>query len=494
MRATLEKARPKPKTVPARIDPVSAEASDLEGIERWRADPVAFAIEALGVTPWSRQAKLLRDIVTHPRVAVRSGHKVGKSTTAAIIALWFSYCFDEARVIITAPTHRQIQGIIWREIRRLYNGAKMPLGGHLNQTPGAGLKYEDESHVVGFSTAEPERMAGISGANVLFIVDEASGVAEQIFEAIEGNRAGGARLVLFSNPTQVTGTFYDAFNTKREFWFPVHIRSDDQNIPKIPGMATAAWCAEKLREWGEDNPLYQVRVLGNFPKGATNTVITLGQVDAAIQRWEEREETTDRLELGVDVARFGDDSTVIAPRRGKVVFPPITVHGFDVVEVTGKVLETVRALRTDEKEKPIVKVDSIGVGAGVADLLKQHAKELHLIEVNVAEKSDAEDDFSNLRSQLWFGVAKWLDDGGILPPTEGRLDAELLAPTYSFDLRGRRKVESKDDIKKRLQRSPDMADAVALAVYAKRRAAPAPPPPDIEARGAFDTRALHDTF
>ena len=314
--------------------------------------------------------------------------------------------------------------------------------------PDAGLQFPDGREIVGFSTAEPERMSGISGANLLFIIDEASGVPEAIFEAIEGNRAGGARLMLFSNPTQTSGTFFDAFGTKREFWHPIHISSEEtpnahEGRVVIPGLATREWIDEKRREWGEASPLYQVRVRGDFPSQAENAIISLALVEDATARWADTP-TEGTLTLGVDVARFGDDETVIFPVRGRRALPPVIERKLDTVQVAGRVLEVARRLRT-ESERPIVRVDVIGVGAGVYDQLAQ-APEVDVHAVNVAESpsgTENQERFALLRDQMWFGLAAWLKEGGAIPD-DPKLAAELVAPIYTFDVRGRIKVETKD--------------------------------------------------
>ena len=158
------------------------------------------------------------------------------------------------------------------------------------------------------------------------------------------------------------------------------------------------------------------------------------------------------------------------PRRGQRIYPTVTVQGFDTLGVVGKVLE-VRELYAREGEVVSTKVDvSGGYGGGVADVLRaDHGKLVSVVEVNSSERSDDPEKNTNIRTQLHFAVADWLKDGGELPEDK-KLEAELLTPTYGFDARGRRKVESKDEVKKRLKRSPDRADALALAVYSKPRA------------------------
>lgn len=439
----------------------------------WEKDPVLFAWEALGITCWKRQAELLRAVASHRRVAVKSGHKVGKSTTAVILALWRVCTRPRARVIMTSSSGRQVKGILWKELRRVYREARYKIGGKLHKVPDAGLQFEDGREIVGFSTDEPEKMAGFSGPDILFIVDEASGVPEVIFEAIEGNRAGGADVVLFSNPTQTSGTFYDAFHSKRHLWCPLTVSSEEtpnviEGRSVIPGLAAREWIDEKREDWGVESPIYQVRVLGNFPQQGSNAVVGLTLVEVAQKRWDEDDDSEGILEFGVDPARFGVDESVVAPKRGKRIFPLRGFLGLDGVQLAGEVLKAVRQLRRPGEPLPRVKIDVIGIGASCADQLRYHRDEsgepeLELIEVNSAESATAEG-FHRLRDQLWFGITDFLKEGGELPPDD-KLARDLVAPTYSFDAQSRQQVEPKKDTKKRLGRSPDRADAVALAIF-----------------------------
>jgi phage terminase large subunit len=452
---------------------------------------------------YPRQEEVLVAICTGDRVAVRSGHKCGKSTVAVIAALWFACCFPRARVLLTAPTNRQVRDILWAELRRVCRGARIPLGATPMRTPAGGMKWDDGREVIGFSTDKTENMAGYSGPHVLWVIDEASGFSEAVFEAIEGNAQSGAKIFAISNPTSTSGWFYDAFHRRATEWKRIRISSEEaaQYADKIPGLSRPEQIAKRIASLGRDHPIIRVRVLGEFPSAASNTVVSVAIVEAAHERW--RAIYTDRLaahygtalpedatpadlapklfgledgplELGVDVARFGDDSSVITPRRGKVVMPYVVIHGYDTQAVAGAVVAVARAYRVPH-ERVSVKVDGIGYGAGVVDALRRDEfKDLvDVHDVNVAEKSDDEEKFPNLRSQLCFGVAEFLADGGILPPMggeeDGVLDAELLTPIYTFDPQGRRKVESKSEIKVRLNRSPDRGDSLALAVYRRHR-------------------------
>lgn len=441
-------------------------------LERYQADPACFAKEALGVTVWSRQRDVLRAVAAHPRVAVRSGHKVGKSTSAAILALWWICTRKRGRVIMTSATYRQVKAILWRELRRILREAPVRIGGKLADDPETGLQLADGREILGFSTKDPEKMAGISGPELLFILDEASGIPEPIFEAIEGNRAGGASVVMFSNPTQSSGTFFDAFHNSRQFWHTISISSAEtpnvvEGRPIIPGLATRDWIEEKKKEWGVDSALYQVRVAGNFPKQGDNAVISLHLVTEAVERWADAPDEDGPLELGLDVAEFGDDDSVLIARRGRKAWAAETWNGLDAVQLVGKVLAYIRDIRADG-EIAVVKVDVVGVGAGVASLLATHRDEVKVVRVNASATPTADEEVAgklkNLRAQLWVGMRDWLKAGGAIPE-DGKLEGELVAPTYLFDAQGRMQIESKKDMRKRLGRSPDRADALGLAIF-----------------------------
>jgi len=437
-------------------------------LRRWRSEPERFFREVLGIDPWSRQLDVIRAVKGHDRVVVRSGHKVSKSNTAAGLALWFVCCFPDARVPMTSSTFKQVRKILWRELRMLYDQAEAPIGGDLAKSPEYGLEFDDKREVFGFSTRNAEDAAGISGKNLLYIVDEASGVPEDIFEAIEGNRAGGAKILMLSNPTQQSGTFFDAFHSKRDFWHTIHISSEESpNVTgerDIPGLATQEWIEEKRREWGEDSPLYQVRVQGDFPDQSEEAVIALSDVEAARSRQLE-EEPAAPLAFGVDVARYGGDDSAVAPTRGPKAYDIRTYSGLNGIELAGRVKEKARQVRRPE-EQVTVNVDVIGVGASAYDQLVQIAPPWLVVQpVNVAETADQEELYANLRTQLVFGLADWLEDAII--PADDRLDTELVLPEYTFDSRGRYTLKfSKEEERGKLGRSPDIRDALALSVYA----------------------------
>jgi phage terminase large subunit len=458
-------------------------------LARWRYDPVAFSNDALGIPPWELQAAVMMAVVEHHQVAVRSGHKIGKSLLVAILALWWAVCWPHGKVLITAPTGAQVKDIVWAELRQLVLRANR-LGviavPEASKVPDGGIRWDDGRIILGRSTDKGDRIQGYSGPANLYLIDEASGVANDIYEALIGNTAGGsadddsavAKFVLTGNPTQTTGRFYDAFTRLAPYWRTFTISSAETPNARegrvvIPGLATRDY-VERLRDqYGEDSDLYRVRVLGRFPKQGANSVIAVTAIEAAARRWREMDEddAEGALRIGVDVARFGDDASAVAALRGTYTYPIETARGLETTAVAELTLQVVRKRRRSANERPKVKVDTIGIGAGVADILRQ-SSEVEVIDINVAEKSDSPDDYPKLRDQLWFEMGKWLADGGTLPDND-QLEGELGAPTYKIDLQGRQKVESKDETKKKLGRSPDLADALMLAIY-PGRVAPKP--------------------
>lgn len=434
---------------------------------RYRDDAVGFCADILGVEVWSRQEEILRKAAAHKKVAVRSGHKVGKSKSSSILTAWWMETRTRGKVVLTSSSNDNIKNTLWPELRKVYRQARKPLGGHMLSSPQGGWRFEDGRSAFGVSTDTPERAAANSGDELLIIVDEASGIEDDIFEAFEGSLAGGGHMVMFGNPTQQTGQFRRAFTDEADIWVPIHISSEESpNVAArriiIPGLATYDWVEERKKKWGVDSVEYQIRVKGNFAGKSANAVIGVDVVEEARKRWADTEETGE-LELGIDVARFGDDDSVIYPRRGPKALEPIVVHGLDTVDVAGTALKVARDLR-HPGERVKIKVDTIGVGAGVADILRTHA-DIDVIDINVSEASVDPEEYPNLRTQLWFGMGDWLKEGGAIPESDAELRAELTAPRYSFDARGRRQVEPKENIKKRLKRSPDHAEALMLAIY-----------------------------
>lgn len=467
----------------------------------YQNDPVAFAREVLGVEPWSKQVEILEAVRDNMRVAVRSGHKIGKSNCAAILALWFYCSWDSARVVMTSTTSRQVDAILWREIRmmRAASGkcvackaaeAKDPglriarpcphstlILGELAETARSGLKAlgDDFREVVGFTAKQAEAVAGVSGANVLYIGDEASGIAELIFNAIEGNRAGNARLVLFSNPTQNQGTFYDAFNSKSRFWKTITVSSEEtpnvvSGLALVPGLATREWVEEKKDEWGEKSPLYIVRVKGLHAEHEQGKIFSVHAIGQAELRWQDTP-AEGRLYIGLDPAGesgSGDDS-VFAIRRGLRVIELVPRQGLNEVQHLTLLLMLI-ARHKLPRETPVVVVDSEGsVGAKVWSSIRQYAEDhagvFEAVRVRASDKSMRQPEiYDRMRDALTASLAAWIEAGGAIP-SDVKLAKEMHTVEWKQRADGKQKVTDKLTVRKLIGRSPDRYDAICLCVW-----------------------------
>lgn len=448
---------------------------------RYLHEPVKWCHDVLGLDLWSRQEEICEATDENQIVMVPSGQKTGKSTVAMVIALWWVCTRKRAMVIATSGNNQQVRSILWRELTRLVNGVQLDkaLGATLHVAPSSGFVFPDGRQILGFTAEDKEKMAGYSGDNLLFVVDESSGILDEIWEAIRGNLIGGGHALCLSNPTKTTGWFFERCTAMKDRQ-PV-IRIDSRENPnytsgekQIPGLATREAVKELEEESGGDgNIVFDVRVKGLFPKQGSNAVISAAAVEVAIERHASAKvDWTKPIVIGVDVARFGDDDSVIQPVVGFYAFEPITFHGLDTKAMAGesrKVALQLAAMRDQARmagepvsdEKPHINVDVNGVGAGVVDNIDPAGVQVHGI--SGSERAIRDDKFVNRRSEIWFSIDEWLKLGGTMPKC-ARRDVELLAPVYRFGSLNRQQVESKDDIKAKIKRSPDHADALGLAV------------------------------
>jgi phage terminase large subunit len=479
-------------------------------------DPVGFARRVLRFMPWSRQREILEAVAEYQRVGVVSGHKVGKSTAYAILALWFYCSYPNARVVITATTDNQVNGIIWREIKRLVRSAAIPIpGAPCAIRANTGLTHpETLAEIRGYTAKEAEAIAGVSGSYVMYLVDEASGVEDFIFQAIEGNRAGGnAWVLLCSNPTKAEGEFYEAFHSKSRGaigaagYYGIHIDSrDSPNITgewreleewvesrkgagdhewrkrtkPVPGLATAGWVAEKLKEWGEDSALFNVRIKGSFVIAEAAKVFQLALIEASQARWEDTEpHPTDPLVIGLDPAGDGDggDESSFTPRRGLKAYRTRSRRGIapaEHIEELRDIINEHYALGAPRNPRPLVNCESEGEASWkVYVALREHAERTGEFNVQRMRTSSAPFRepliYDRFRDELWAVARAWMRAGGAIPPDSPRLEKDLHAPEYASTLAGKLKITPKRDLRKLLGRSPDDGDSFVLSCFVPRK-------------------------
>lgn len=465
--------------MPLKTAPRPADAHSV--LLRAQRDPAWFASEVLGVHWWSKQRTIAESVRDHRRTAVRSGHGVGKTYVAAGVALWFLYSFPDSRVISTAPTWQGVEKLLWHEINRLHAGARFPLGGDCLSVE---VRLADGRFAIGLSSdpARSEAFQGHHARNILVIFDEASGIDRRIFEAAEGYMTtAGARMLLIGNPTQPAGVFFDAFHEHTDEYHTLHVSALDS--PAITGeqvpdevrarLTGPDWVDDKRSSWGEDSPLFHVRVLGDFSTAADDTVISLSTIERARARQVTPSAAHQPVTISCDVARFGSDETVIARRIGDQVRIVETYVGKPTTHTIGRIVAEAR--RWPRQHLQIV-VDDDGVGGGVTDVLREQG--WPVVAFRGGARAWQYTEYPNRRSELWFVASDQLGDLDL--DTDDRLAADLTAPKYAMDSQGRRVVERKDVTKKRLGRSPDRGDAVLLTL-----AAPPLPPSEADIQEAL---------
>ena len=294
-----------------------------EFLARSLEDPSIFFERTLGWKPWAKQTDIARALAAAlrgqgpRRVAVRSGNGVGKTALAARLMLWALCCYESSVVVTTAPTQRQVTELLWREARSAYYRARVRLGGRFYQGR-ARWDLGPRRYAIGVSPehTRPEAFQGFHADLILFLVDEASGVPAAHWEAIKGSLlAGNAAVLAIGNPTRLEGEFHDAFHGQAALWRRMHISAfDTPNLTggNIPGLVTPSAVADAARDWGEESPLYQIRVLGEFPSAASHQLIRFEWIEAAAAA----PAAGGGFALGVDVARSGEDETAAVLLEG----------------------------------------------------------------------------------------------------------------------------------------------------------------------------------
>ncbi|MDH4053296.1 MAG: hypothetical protein OEU93_17145, partial [Rubrivivax sp.] len=386
------------------------------------------------------------------------------------------------KVPATAPTSHQLSDVLWSEIAKWHRkmAERFPtLAAEFEWSSGAFRMRSapNESFAVARTSRpeNPEALQGFHEDNILFLIDEASGVSDNVFEVAEGALStDGAYVVMAANPTRQSGYFFDSHHKMRGAWAALHWSGLDS--PRV----SRTYIENMRKKYGEHSPVYKVRVLGEFV-GAADGIISLEHCEAARIRDVDVNASAPVI-WGVDVARFGDDSSALAKRKGNHQLAPVREwFGKDTMQTAGIVKAEWDA--TPQHERPVaINVDVIGIGAGVVDRLKEQG--LPAIGVNVAESeavNDREDrQFNRLRDELWWRSREWFEARDCKFADDDETIAELTTPTYTILSNGLIQVESKVAMKKRGVKSPNRADAWNLTFAPTRTVAMNKPLPKIQ--------------
>jgi len=448
-------------------------------IPLYQKDPVLYAREVLKFEPDDWQCIALMDLAENPKVSIKSGQGVGKTGIEAVALLWFLTCFPYPRIVATAPTKQQLHDVLWSEAAKWQERSPL-LKAILKWTKTYIYMYGREKRW--FATArtatKPENMQGFHEDNMLFIVDEASGIAEPIMEAILGTLSGkNNKLLMCGNPTKINGSFYDSHTSDRAL-YKCH------TVSAVDSKRTSKENIESLvKKYGWESNVVRVRVRGEFPNQEDDVFIALSIIEQCGSRIHELNENNllPHIILGVDVARFGNDETVIYRNaRGKLKIVAKR-RGQDLMATVGDIVVQYRKILKefpDYKGRIYVNIDDTGLGGGVTDRLREVKREqklhrLFVVPVNAAERietdtkagKDAAEHYNNLTTHMWAVVRELLENKEIEIDDDAETVAQLSSRKYFMASNGKLQLESKEDMKKRGLDSPDRADALALSCY-----------------------------
>lgn len=466
---------------------MSENANDWRrAVARWKASSFHFVLEAIfhitedqwapwvpgsprpersPVGPELWQGNFLKDVdcaITEGkrRFSVRAGHGPGKSTVEAWLILWFVLFHRNLKVPVTANSQDQLRDVVWAEISRWHRELPPFMRDMIEITAErVFVKADPEAAFAVARTARPEKpeaLQGFHAETLAFFIEEASGIEDIIFETAGGALSSANSWVfMFANPTRTSGYFYRSHHANRDSWRCYHVPCSHSS------RVSPNYAQEIEREYGRSSNVYRVRVEGEFPLTEDDSVISLGIIRAAVGR--EIALTDASPVWGLDVARFGDDSSALVKRQGRRLLEPSREwKKLDLMQLCG-IISREYTMTPIETRPTSINIDVIGLGSGVVDRLRELGLPARGINVGESPSTD-EGRYMRLRDELWFKAREWFETRAVLIPDDEPLIAELVVPKYKIESSGKIKVESKDEMKKRGERSPNRADAFCLTL------------------------------
>ena len=465
--------------------------------------PIEFCKDFLNMPLiWQGQQKIFNSVVNNKRTTVPSGHSTGKSGSAAAITLWWLSTRYKARVIVTAPTFRQLMTVYYAEVNKWYNNSVLKdldmfecmanfmrindkklakewymLPVSPSTSEGLQGQHGDKSQDVrkimkelGIEEIEEdsdiktviERLKNHSSDkdsndNLLVIIDEGSGVSQEIMNVLEGSDY--TRLVIFGNMTKNTGMFYDSVYRSKGLFNVIRLSSYDSPFMSYEQIEYME------KRYGKDSNVIKVRLKGEAPDQENDTIISRELLEKYIDYTVENDKLLDtkEIQIGVDVARFGDDSTIMYVKQGNYIIEYIKLDKKDTMQTANRVA---RIVNEYEQNNIVAKIDGVGVGGGVIDRLSEiNFRNLSVIEIQNNAKAYNENEYCNAITEMFYEFNEFLKLGYVSMPNDYELIEDLAGRRYEFDSRGRLRIESKDEFKKRFGRSPDKGDAFLMVWY-----------------------------
>ena len=489
---------------------------------QWASDPVGFMRTFLAFDPWDRQCEIAELVRDNARVAIASGHRIGKTDLLGALAIWFYCCFRDARAILVGPTSDQINRAAYRSVKKLlgYSGRCVEctksdpdgpkpcphsalITGDIGASSDHGVRsINDQREIRGVNVRSPEAAQGIAGENIIILADEASGdYFDKILGAMAGNRAGGAKMVLFGNPIRSVGEFADAFEKKSEFYVTRKISSEETPNVKlgkmvIPGLATRDWVEEQAAEWGgRDSPFFKMRVAGQFVSVAEGQIFQPGLLEEATKRWKDLRDPetgqhyappSGQLVVAVDPAgESGDrDDSVFLARRGNDVLELYTRRGLSPDAHVAEVLGLIDRYRHGTEIVPVMHDAAGDIGAKVRGAFITHVQShpnspniFWVRHVQSGQRAQRDPErYQMVRDEMCAACADWLQRGGAIPD-DAKLKLELSRFAWLRHVTDRAKATSKDGpggLREQLGWSPGRADVLMLSTWVRADGSPDP--------------------
>lgn len=418
-------------------------------------------IDIFGVTPEPWQKEGLIALAKEDKVSIRSGHGVGKSAFDSWAIFWYMTCHFPCKVPCTAPTMHQLRDVLWGELGIWHRKMPEQLRSQFN------IKHSDQDMRVTLAGApnesyavaragrkdNPEALQGFHSDNLMFVIDEASGVPDIIFEVAQGALSTpGAKVLMTANPTRTSGYFYDSHHKLRDRFHVMKVSCFDSS------RVDRQYIDDAKLTYGLESNAYRVRVLGDFPKAEDDVIIPLEMVEGALEREVAYNENVKPV-WGLDVARFGNCRTALAKRQGNRLIEPVkSWHKRNLMEVSGLVAAEYEDTPDDLLPGEIL-IDSCGLGAGVLDRMRELG--LPVRGINVGETASGRERFTNLKAELWWRCRDWFDQRDC-SMDDDRLAGQLSSVKYKYTSSGKIQIESKEQMMQRGVNSPDEADAFVL--------------------------------
>lgn len=466
--------------------------------DSYRTDPARWAKDVLGMHLWSKQREIAESVRDHKRTVVASCHSSGKSLVSSVLACWWVAVHPpgSAIVVSTAPTYRQVNAILWEEIRKHHMTSKvkgLPLPGNVT---GADEWKLDNGQIVGFGRkpkdGDAHAFQGIHRRYVLVIIDEAAGVPEELWTGVEAiTTTANSRILAIGNPDDRQTTFGDVYEEERYAPLWNRIRIPASSTPNFTGekvpdplpdvLVQRSWVHDRLVAWTEDDARYQSKVEAKFPSGSAMGLFTEPVLAQAFIEDDEKVVGEGPLKLGVDVARFGDDKSVIAAKRGRRVWIADSWQGMDTISSAEQVFELAYELaRKDDKGRVLetvdIRVDAVGVGAGVVDSLAAkratmlagkgecwfEVHEMHGSARVPEEFGGSVHGYGNARAWWHDQLKHQMRNGQARLVEHEQLRVELRQVRMRYST-GKMYIVSKEELRREGKKSPDYADAVVYA-------------------------------